>query len=53
MARGTILPKAEIDLAAAKEKVKSFIQRKVDEAQADGVMIGISGGIDSAVVAYL
>ena len=45
--------KAEIDLAAAKEKIKSLIQGKVDEAQADGVVIGISGGIDSAVTAHL
>ncbi len=47
------MPKAEIDLAAAKEKIKAFIQRKVDEAQADGVVIGMSGGIDSAVTAHL
>lgn len=45
--------KAELDLATTKEKIKSFIQRKVDEAQADGVVIGISGGIDSAVTAHL
>ncbi len=45
--------KAELDLATTKEKIKSFIQRKVDEAQANGIVIGISGGIDSAVVAYL
>lgn len=45
--------KAELDLATAKEKIKSFIQRKVDEAQADGIVIGISGGIDSAVTAHL
>lgn len=45
--------KAELDLATAKEKIKSFVQRKVDEAQADGVVIGISGGIDSAVTAHL
>ncbi len=45
--------KAKLDLATTKEKIKSFIQRKVDEAQADGVVIGISGGIDSAVTAHL
>ncbi len=45
--------KAELDLATTKEKIKAFIQRKVDEAQADGVVIGISGGIDSAVTAHL
>ncbi len=45
--------KSELDLATTKEKIKSFIQRKVDEAQADGVVIGISGGIDSAVTAHL
>lgn len=45
--------KAELDLAAVKEKVKSFVKRKVTEALADGVAIGISGGIDSAVAAYL
>ncbi len=53
MLQGTILPKTELNLAAVKEKIKAFIRRKVDEAQADGVVIGISGGIDSAVTAHL
>ncbi|WP_010479962.1 NAD+ synthase [Thermococcus zilligii] len=35
------------------EKIVSFIRGKVDEAGVDGVVIGISGGIDSATVAYL
>ena len=30
-----------------------FIRRKVVQAEADGVVVGISGGIDSAVTAYL
>ena len=35
------------------EKLVSSIREKVDEAKASGVVIGISGGIDSATVAYL
>ncbi|WP_297469994.1 NAD+ synthase [Thermococcus sp.] len=33
--------------------ITDFIREKVDEARADGVVIGISGGIDSATTAYL
>ncbi len=43
----------ELDLAKARRKIVSFIRRKVEAAHADGVVIGISGGIDSAVAAYL
>ncbi len=31
----------------------TFIQDKVEESNSDGVVIGLSGGIDSTVVAYL
>ena len=33
--------------------IESFIREKVEEARAGGVVIGISGGIDSATTAYL
>lgn len=42
-----------LDLADAKRKIRDFIKEKVEESKADGVVLGISGGINSAVVAYL
>jgi NAD+ synthase len=47
------LPENILDLADARLKITSFIKRKVDQSKTDGVVLGISGGIDSAVVAYL
>lgn len=35
------------------KKELEFIKERVEEAKANGIVIGISGGIDSAVVAYL
>ena len=35
------------------EYLTEWLQGKVKEAGADGVLVGISGGIDSAVVSYL
>lgn len=45
------LPK--INVEKTKEKIIKFIQETVSKANADGIVIGISGGIDSAVSAYL
>ncbi len=36
-----------------KEKITEFIHRKIQEAGASGAVIGLSGGIDSALTAYL
>jgi NAD+ synthase len=43
----------EFDLTSAKRRIITFIKRKVEESQAEGAILGISGGIDSAVTAYL
>ena len=43
----------EIDAARVAKICESFIGREIDEAQAQGVIIGVSGGVDSAVGAYL
>jgi NAD+ synthase len=47
------LSRTEVDLGVAKRRIVSFIKRKVEEAETDGAVVGISGGIDSAVTAYL
>lgn len=46
-----ILPK--IDYSKVSEVICEFIRRKVKEANANGVILGISGGVDSAAIAYL
>ena len=41
------------DWGAVTEQILDFIKRQVKEARADGVVFGLSGGIDSTVTAYL
>ncbi|WP_099209562.1 NAD+ synthase [Thermococcus henrietii] len=42
-----------LDYNSVVEIITAFIREKVEEARAEGVVIGISGGIDSATTAYL
>ncbi len=43
----------ETNLEKAEEEIIDFIREKVEEAGADGVVIGLSGGLDSATVSFL
>lgn len=43
----------ELDVQKSVELVYNFIKAKLDESKMDGLVIGLSGGIDSSVVAYL
>ncbi|MHA1832497.1 MAG: NAD+ synthase [Candidatus Baldrarchaeia archaeon] len=43
----------DIDPKDVTEKIVSFIRDKVEEASASGVVIGLSGGVDSSTVAFL
>lgn len=43
----------KIDLEKTKCDLVEFIKSKVEEANSDGVAIGLSGGIDSTLTAYL
>ena len=44
---------SEDDLEAHREHITAFVQGVVDDAGADGAVIGLSGGIDSTLTAYL
>lgn len=46
-------PPLEIDCEKTSTKIKEYIQKIVEEKNASGVLIGISGGIDSAVLIKL
>lgn len=41
------------ELAAERERITSFIRAQVDRHDADGVVLGLSGGVDSTAVAHL
>ncbi len=43
----------EIDPAVVQREIEDFIVRKVLEAGASGGVVGLSGGIDSSIVAFL
>jgi NAD+ synthase len=42
-----------MDTEKVREAIVEFIREKVREANAEGIVLGISGGIDSALAAYL
>ncbi len=42
-----------IDPAAASQEIQQFLRRKLRELGKAGILIGLSGGLDSAVAAYL
>lgn len=42
-----------MDTEKVRETIVEFIREKIREANAEGVVLGISGGIDSALAAYL
>ena len=43
----------KLDVEKTKNDIVEFVQNKVSEANADGLVIGLSGGIDSTVAAFL
>ena len=47
------MARKELDLAVARKKIVSFIKSRAERAHVDGAVLGLSGGIDSAVTAYL
>jgi len=52
-ARNKILKALEIGPLAIRKKLVAFIKQKVNDAGADGAVIGLSGGVDSSTVAFL
>ncbi|WP_297825839.1 NAD+ synthase [uncultured Methanobrevibacter sp.] len=42
-----------MDFEKTKQTIVDFIKSKVNESKTDGVVVGLSGGIDSTLVAYL
>nr|WP_296784459.1 NAD+ synthase [uncultured Methanobrevibacter sp.] len=43
----------EINCKKTKETIVEFIKSKVSESKTDGIVVGLSGGIDSTLIAYL
>ncbi len=44
---------SEAELEQRREHITRFIRDRVDAAGADGVVLGLSGGIDSTLVGHL
>lgn len=51
--RERILTQLKIDAPAAERKIISFIREQVKEAGSTGAVVGLSGGLDSSVTAFL
>lgn len=43
----------KLNCEKTKDNIVDFIKSKVDESKTDGIVIGLSGGIDSTLTAYL
>ena len=43
----------QLDCKKTKEKIIKFIKTKMSEANAEGLVVGLSGGIDSTLSAFL
>lgn len=43
----------ELNLEQTKDNIVEFIKNKVSEAKCEGIVVGLSGGIDSTLTAYL
>jgi NAD+ synthase len=44
---------SESELQAHRDHITSFLERTVDDAGADGTVVGLSGGVDSSLTAHL
>lgn len=53
MPRKGLMERMVIDCEKVKNTIINFIQSKVEEEKRDGISLGLSGGIDSAVLATL
>jgi NAD+ synthase len=43
----------QIDPSAASREIEHFLRRKLDELHKQAILLGLSGGLDSTIVAYL
>ncbi len=43
----------KLDVISVKEKLEKFIKTQVKKSQLEGCVLGLSGGLDSAIVAFL